>query len=56
MGGDDRTPHKMDQVLALTQLTVLWGKGRQTDKKQRVAEICNYCVKQWHFSEGKSAE
>ena len=56
VGRDDRTPHKMDQVLALTQLTVLWGKGNPTDKKQRITKICNYGVRQWHFSEGKRAE
>ena len=33
MGGDDRTAHKMDQVLALTQLTVLWGE-RKTDRQK----------------------
>ena len=46
VGRDDRTPHKMDQVLALTQLTVLWGKGNPTDKKQRITKICNYGVRQ----------
>lgn len=45
MGGDDRTPHKMNEVLALMQLAVLWGKVNQPDKKRRIAEICNYDVR-----------